>query len=72
MKKNASFDENYIRDLKSQIDARDGISDVLLKGTWKSDKLKNRLQQEVADKEGALQEDRLRGFQEIEPVKRNQ
>ena len=71
MKKNASFDENYIRDLKSQIDARDWDLRRALEGYMEVRQAKDRLQQEVADKEGALQEDRLRGFQEIEPVKRN-
>ena len=36
----ASFAENYIRNLRSQIDSRDWDSDVLLKGMWKPVKLK--------------------------------
>ena len=42
-----------------------------MKGFWKPVKTKDRLQQEVSDKERALHEDRLRGFREIEAMKRN-
>ena len=67
----ASFDEYCIRNLKSQIDTRDWDLRRTLEGYMEASQAKDRLQQEVADRERALQEDRLRGFQEIESMKRN-
>ena len=67
----ASFDENYIRNLKSQIDTRDSDLRRTLEGYMDASHAKDRLQQEVADRERALQEDRLRGFQEFESMRRN-
>ena len=67
----ASFDENYIRNLKSQIDSPDWDLRRTLEGYMEASHAKDRLRQEAADTERALQEDRLRGFQEIESEKRN-
>ena len=67
----ASFDENYIRDLKSQIDTRDGDLRLTLEGYMEASQTKDRLRHEVADTARAPQEDSLRGFQEIESMKRN-
>ena len=67
----ASFDKNYIRNLKSQTDTRDWDLRRTLEGYMEASQAKDRLQKEVAERERALQEDRLRGFQEIESMKRN-
>ena len=67
----ASFDENYIRNLKSQIDTRDRDLRRTPAGYMEASQPKDRPQQEVANLERALQEDRLRGIQEIEFMKRN-
>ena len=67
----ASFDENYIRDLISQIDSREWDLRRTLEGYMEASQAKDRLQQEEADRERAPQEDRLRGFQEIEATNRN-
>ena len=58
----ASFNEDYSRDLKSQIDSR---------GYLEASRAKDRLQQEVADNERAPHEGRLRGLREIQELKRN-
>ena len=65
-----SFDENFIRDLRSQIDTRDWDLRRTLVGFLEASQAKDRLQQEVSDKERALHEDRLRGFREREAMKR--
>ena len=62
----ASFDEKYIRNLKSQIDTRDWDLGCALAGYMEISQAKHRLQQEVADRERALQDDRLREIQEME------
>ena len=67
----ASFDENYIRNLRNQIDSRDWDLRRTLEGFLEASQAKDRLQQEVSDTERALHEDRLRGFREIEAMKRN-
>ena len=59
----ASFDEKYIRNLRNQIDSRDWDLRRTLEGWLEATQAKDRLQKEVADKERALHEDRLRGFQ---------
>ena len=59
----ASFDENCIRDLKNQIGTRDSDLRRTLEGYMEASQAKDRLQQEVADRERALQKDRLRGVQ---------
>ena len=59
------------RNLRNQIDTRDWDLRRTLEGYMEASQAKHRLQQEVADRERALQEDRLRGFQEIEAMKRN-
>ena len=67
----ATFDEKCFRNLKSQIDTRDWDLRRTLEGYMEASQAKDRLRQEVADTERALQEDRLKGFQEIESIKRN-
>ena len=67
----ASFDENYIRNLRNQIDSRDWDLRRTLQGFLEATQAKDGLQQEVSDTERALHEDRLRGFREIEAMKRN-
>ena len=62
----ASFDEKYIRNLKSQIDTRDWDLGRALAGYMEISQAIDRLQQGVADRERALQEDRLREIQEME------
>ena len=61
----ASFDEKYIRNLRNQIDSRDWDLRRTVEVHMEASQTKDRLQQEVADKERALHEDRLRGFHEI-------
>ena len=67
---NLSFDENYVRNLKYQIDTRWDLRRTL-EGYKEASQAKDRLQQEEADRERALQQDRLGGFQESEAMKRN-
>ena len=71
MKEKASFDENHIRDLRGQIDSPDWDLRRTLEGFLEASQAEDRLQQAVSDKERALHEDRLRGFREIEAIKRN-
>ena len=56
----------YICNLRNQIDIRDWDLGRTLEGFMEASQAKDRLQQEVSDKERALYEDRLRGFHEIE------
>ena len=67
----ASFDEFFFAIWKSQIDIRDWDFRRTLEGYMEASQAKDRLRQEVVDRVRALQEDRLRGFREIESVKRN-
>ena len=60
-----SYDENYIRNLKSQIDSRDWDLRRTLEGYMEASHAKDRLRQETADTERTPQEDRLRGFSRI-------
>ena len=55
----ASFDENYTRNLTSQIDTRDWDLGRTLAGCMEANQAKDRLQQEVADRARVLQEHRL-------------
>ena len=57
-----SFDENYIRNPRNQIDTRDWELRRTVEVHMEASRAKDRLQQEVADKKRTLQEDRLRGF----------
>ena len=56
----ASFDENYVRNLRNQIDTRDWDLRRTLEWYMEASQAEDRLQQEVADKERALHQDRLR------------
>ena len=67
----ASFDQNKIRNLKCQIDSRDRDLRRTFEEYMEASQAKDRLRQEVADRERALQEDRLRGIEEIEFIKTN-
>ena len=62
----ASLDENYFRNLESQIDTRDWDLRRTAAGYMEAGQAKDRPQQEAADPERAQQDDRLRGIQEIE------
>ena len=65
----AFFEETFIRDFESQIDSRDWDLRRTLEGYLEACQAKDRHQREVSDKERAPQEDRLRGFREIEAMK---
>ena len=70
-KEKASFDENYIRNLRSQIDSRDWDLRRTLDGYMEASQAKDRLQQDVSDKKRALHKDRLRRFRVTDVMKGN-
>ena len=53
------------------MDSRDLDLTRGLEGCAEARRAQDRLQQEVSDTERALREDRLRGFREMEALKRN-
>ena len=63
--------ELYSQSEKSQIDSHDWGLRRTLEGYMDASQAKDRLQLEVADRERALQEDRFKGIQEIEFMRRN-
>ena len=63
-----SFNEDYIRDLKSHIDSPDWDLRRAFKWYLAVSSVEDRFQEEVLDKERVLYEDRLRGFRKIEAI----